>query len=63
MKATLTALHKDSGASYSETLNFDNKDQFLESYNEFKDNVPFSRWYVEVDADDNTDLVESWLED
>lgn len=62
MTATVIALDKDSSASYSETLHFTNKEQFLTQYVEFKDNVPFSRWYAEVDADDDTELVESWLE-
>lgn len=61
MNATLTACDKDSSAGYVDTLRFENKEQFLERYNEFKENVPFSRWYVEVESEN--DEVESWLED
>lgn len=64
MNATLTACDKDSSAGYVDTLKFENKEQFLERYNEFKENVPFSRWYVEVESEETEteELVDSWLE-
>jgi hypothetical protein len=64
MNATLTACNKDSSAGYVETLQFDNKEQFLKAYKEFEANVPFPRWYVEAEAEDQETetLVESWLE-
>lgn len=70
MNATLTACDKDSsgGGGYVKTYEFKDKEEFLALYNEFKDEVPFSRWYVEVESDDEDgglateSLVESWLE-
>lgn len=65
MNATLTACDKDSSAGYVETVEFSDKDSFLQRYNGFKENVPFSRWYLDFESEDaNTEtLVESWLED
>jgi hypothetical protein len=64
MNATLTACDKDSSAGYVKTYDFENKEQFLEAYNEFKEEVPFSRWYVEVESEETEteELVDSWLE-
>lgn len=64
MNVTLTACDKDSSAGYVKTLNFENHDDFLEQYNEFKDEVPFSRWYLDLESEETETetLVESWLE-
>jgi len=61
---TLTACDKDSSAGYVKSYEFKDKEQFLAQYNEFKDEVPFSRWYVEVESEDiaTEALIESWLE-
>ena len=65
MTITLTACDKDSSAGYVQRYEFENKGQFLALYNEFKERVPFSRWYIEVTSEEeNTEkLVEEWLED
>ncbi len=65
MTATLTACDKDSSAGYVDTLHFADKEDFLSQYNQYKENVPFSRWYIEVESEDTDTekLVESWLED
>jgi hypothetical protein len=65
VNATLTACDKDSSGGYVKTYEFKNKEQFLEAYNEFKEEVPFPRWYVEVESEDDATekLVESWMED
>lgn len=61
MNAILTACDKDSSAGFVKTYEFENKEQFLALYNEFKDEVPFPRWYVEVESD-NEELIDTWLE-
>lgn len=65
MTVTITACHKDSSGGYSKTFRFESKEQFLEQCKEFAQEVPFSRWYSEVVADDleTEELVESWLEE
>ena len=65
MNATLTACDKDSSAGYVKSYEFKDKEQFLTLYNEFKEEVPFSRWYIEVESEEaeTETLVESWLED
>jgi hypothetical protein len=65
MTITLTACDKDSSGGYVKTYEFQNKGQFLTLFNEFKDEVPFGRWYVEVtsEEDETEKLVEEWLED
>ena len=65
MTVTLTACDKDSSGGYVKTYTFKNKGQFLTFYNEFKEEVPFSRWYVEVESENEATekLVEEWLED
>jgi len=64
MKINLHACDKDSSAGYSKTILFENKEDFLEQYNEFKEEVPFSRWYLDLDTDEDgtEELVDSWLE-
>lgn len=64
MTVTLVACHKDSSAGYTETLSFDNKEEFLEQYKAFESNVPFSRWYIDVasEEDETEELVNEWLD-
>lgn len=62
MNAILTACDKDSSRGFVETVEFENKKEFLEAYKKFKENVPFSRWYVEVESDDEK-LIDTWMED
>jgi len=64
----LIACDKDSSGGYTKTYEFENKGQFLTLYNEFKEEVPFARWYLDVTSNDEDstrteNLVESWLED
>lgn len=65
MQVTLTACDKDSSGGFVKSYEFENKGQFLAHYNEFKEEVPFSRWYIEVESEDaeTEKRVESWLED
>lgn len=64
MTVTLTACDKDSSGGYVKKYHFNDQTEFLNLYNEFKEEVPFSRWYVEVQSEDDATeaLVESWLE-
>jgi hypothetical protein len=65
MNITLTACDKDSSAGYVKSLEFKNQQDFLNQYNQFKNEVPFSRWYVETESEnpETEQLIESWLEE
>lgn len=66
MTVNLTACDKGSSSGFVRTFNFDTKEQFVEQFNEFSEEVPFSRWYPDVTSDDDDDtekLVNSWLEE
>jgi len=62
MNATLTACDKDSSAGFVKSYTFGSKEEFLEIYQEFKKEIPFRRWYVEVESEDEATelLVEEW---
>lgn len=60
MTIDLIACSKDSSDGFVRTVEFENKEQFLEQYKEFENDVPFSRWYLDLDGED-TQLVEDWL--
>ena len=62
MKATLTACDKDSSAGFINDVEFKDKEEFLKFYKGFEQAVPFHRWYLDMETDDD-DLVESWLEE
>lgn len=65
MTATIFVCDKDSSAGYSKTFVFKDKKEFLAQWEEFKAEVPFSRWYPEATSDDDATerLVEEWLEE
>lgn len=63
-KVQLIACDKDSSAGYSKTVRFHGKDDFFAAYQEFETEVRFSRWYLDVDGDDDVAAeIERWLED
>jgi len=63
MNVTLTACDKDSSGGYVKTVEFTDREQFLEIFKEFEEEVPFSRWYLEHECEDEQteQLVESWI--
>ena len=65
MNAIITACDKDSSAGYVKSFQFENKKEFLEQMNEFESEIPFSRWFLDVEADNSEieSLLESWLEE
>jgi hypothetical protein len=64
-EVTLTACDKDSSAGTVEIVRFENKDQFIQAFKDFESKVSFSRWYLEIEAEDlDTEKeVESWVEE
>ena len=54
-KYHFNALDKDSSASYTETHDANNLGELQEAWNEFKGNVPFSRWYHDNTTDEPED--------
>lgn len=51
-KYHFNALDKDSSAGFTETYDANNLEELQKAWNEFKGNVPFSRWYHENTTDD-----------
>ena len=60
MIAHITACDKDSSAGYTKTIEFQDKETFLEQMKELEQEIPFARWYWDVEAEE--EVVESWLE-
>ena len=69
MRIQITALDKDSGSSFSQTIQFFNAKDFSESVAQFEEEVPFRRYYTEVedledgDTDELRDIAESYYGD
>lgn len=51
-KYHFNALDKDSSASYTETIDAKDLVELKKAWVEFKENVPFPRWYCDNEADD-----------
>ncbi len=64
MNVTLTACDKDSSAGYVKSFEFTDKANFLDQYKEFEGEVPFSRWYLDLESEDvaTEAMVEEWLD-
>jgi hypothetical protein len=52
MNITLSACDKDSSAGFVKTFEFKTEKEFLEQYAEFEEEVPFSRWYLDLESED-----------
>lgn len=69
MKIQVSAFDKDSSSAFSQTIQFFNEKDFSESVAQFEGEVPFRRYYTEVedleDGDTNElrDIVESYYGD
>jgi hypothetical protein len=63
MHITIHALDKDSAAGYTDTLLFDNYDEFDAAVFKFEQRIPFPRYYFEVEGEDDSTIktVEKWL--
>jgi len=51
-KYHFNALDKDSSASFSKTIIANDLDELKTAWTEFKENVPFSRWYSDNESDE-----------
>lgn len=49
---TIMAIDKDSSGIYSKNIAASTKEEFNEQVKEFESDVPFERWYGEVNIDD-----------
>ncbi len=48
----MIAFDKNSGATYSENLVAETKEQVNKQFKNFEENVPFTKWYYEIELDD-----------
>lgn len=59
MNATIHALDRDSSAGYTDTIQFHDEDSFKEAVKEFEKDIPFTRYYFDIESD--TPGIEDWL--
>jgi hypothetical protein len=69
MKIQVSAFDKDSSSAFSQTIEFFNEKDFSKSVAQFEEEVPFSRYYTEVEdlfidtTNELKDIAESYFGD
>ena len=52
MHLTIHAFDKNSSGVYSESINVQTKEELDSEFKMFEDNVPFLKWYYEIQAEE-----------
>jgi hypothetical protein len=60
VRISVMAFDKNTNAFVGETISTDSKEDFNQKYEEFEKNVPFSKYYIEVEP--VSDLTEQEME-
>ena len=52
MRLTIHAFDKNSSANYSESMEVETKEELDSKFKDFEDNVPFHKWYYEIQTEE-----------